>query len=163
MGGRDPIFPNYSAPFSYAFLSFLMSFWSTCKQQWGITLLFSPEHLGPDHSSGCLCESSLDSRSHGDVCARVDCLLHHVHTLPEGGRKGTDLSNKAQRQLWGRNHGKKKKVTPCLFIEGDDSSAAAIKRSVVAFMGCGWVKIFPFAIWRRCLCGAAWSTLRADD
>lgn len=32
---------------------------------------------------------------------------------------------------------KKKKVTPCLFIEGDDSSAAAIKRSVVAFLGCG--------------------------
>lgn len=62
----------------------------------------------------------------------------YTHFLRGGGEKGTDLSNKAQRQLWGRNHGKKKKkVTPCLFIEGDDSSAAAIKRSVVAFLGCG--------------------------
>lgn len=58
---------------------------------------------------------------------------------------------------------REKQVTPCIFIKGVDSSVAAIKRSVITFMGCGWVKILPFMIWRQYLCGTAWGMLHADD
>ena len=58
--------------------------------------------------------------------------------FPERG-KGTDLPDIPPcytEDGYGEEI-REKQATPCLFIEGDDSSVAAIKRSVVAFIGCG--------------------------
>lgn len=61
-----------------------------------------------------------------------------THTSRRGA-KGTalpDISACYTKDGYGEEI-REKQVTPCIFIEGDDSSVAAIKRSVVAFMGCG--------------------------
>lgn len=62
----------------------------------------------------------------------------HTHAF-QRGEKDTDLPDipPCYTEDVYEEEIREKQATPCLFIEGDDSSVAAVKRSVVAFMGCG--------------------------
>lgn len=133
MGGRDPISPNYSSPFSYAFLfsNVFLKYIEAAEENY--FAVFSP-------ASGtrlllCPCESPLQvNRSHGDVCVQTDTLPPPpcTHTSWRGEKPHLPDIPHAIRKI-PRGEIREKQMTLCLFIKGDDISLAVSKRCVVAF------------------------------